>query len=157
MTPLPHRYDVELTGTPAGCIASSAGVPDMAVAPPTQYDGPGDAWSPEQMLLSAVAACFVFTFRAVARATHTPFVSIDVTAAGTVARPMKTVRFVEIVLHPRIAVPAGTDHARVLATVDQSEARCLIAASLSCPVRVEANIVEAASEPLADTPAPVAA
>jgi organic hydroperoxide reductase OsmC/OhrA len=142
MTPLPHHYHVELTGTPAGCVASSAGVPDMTIAPPTQYDGPGDTWCPEQMLLSAVAACFVFTFRAVARAMKTPFVSVDVSASGTVAKAAGVVRFVEIVLYPRITVPAGSDRDRLLTTVDQSENRCLVAASLSVPVRVEMQVVE---------------
>ena len=142
MTPLPHKYHVELSGTPAGCVASSEGAPDIAMAPPPQYGGPGDAWSPEQMVLAAAAACFVFTFRAVARAMKTPFVSVDISASGTVAKPAGVVRFVEVVLYPRITVPAGTDRDRLLTTVDQSEDCCLVAASLSVPVRVEMQVVE---------------
>jgi uncharacterized OsmC-like protein len=30
------------------------------------FDGPGDAWSPENLLLAAVQSCFLFTFQAVA-------------------------------------------------------------------------------------------
>jgi hypothetical protein len=65
-----------------------------------------------------------------------------VSASGTVARSTGVVRFVEVVLHVRLTVPAGSDRNRLrLATAD-SENRCLIAASLSCPVRLETEIVE---------------
>jgi organic hydroperoxide reductase OsmC/OhrA len=142
MKPLPHSYRVALRGTSVGYVASSDGVPDIAMAPPRQYDGPGDVWSPEQMLLAAVASCFVFTFRSVARAMQATFADLDVSASGTVARSTGVVRFIDIVLHVKLTVPAGSDRNRLrLATAD-SENRCLIAASLSCPVRLETEIVE---------------
>ena len=109
------------------------------------------------MLLSAAAACFVLTFRAVAHATKTPFVSVNVSASGTVAKQAGVVRFVDIVLYPRITVPAGADRERLLATVDQSEDRCLIAASLSVPVRIEMPVVEDEGASETSHPAPAAA
>ena len=55
MKPLPHHYEVRLTGGPEGYAAlSSAGVPELRSAPPLDFDGPGDAWSPEYLLLAAV-------------------------------------------------------------------------------------------------------
>ena len=67
MTPLPHWYTVELTGGPAGYARVSAdALPDVRIASPVQYGGPGDAWTPEHLLLAAVQACFLFTFRALA-------------------------------------------------------------------------------------------
>jgi hypothetical protein len=45
--PLPHRYDVRLTGGPAGhATLSAADVPDLRSASPLEFGGPGDAWSP---------------------------------------------------------------------------------------------------------------
>jgi organic hydroperoxide reductase OsmC/OhrA len=37
------------------------GLPDLRSAPPLGFDGPGDAWSPEHLLLAAVETCFLFT------------------------------------------------------------------------------------------------
>jgi hypothetical protein len=55
MKSLPHHYGVHLTGGPAGYAqVSSAGLPELRTAPPADYDGRGDAWSPEQQLLASV-------------------------------------------------------------------------------------------------------
>jgi organic hydroperoxide reductase OsmC/OhrA len=65
MKPLPHRYETRLVGGPADYATLSAeGVEDLRSAPPADFDGPGDAWSPELMLMAAVETCFLFTLRA---------------------------------------------------------------------------------------------
>jgi len=62
MKPLPHHYDVRLAGGPDGYATSSADrVPELLCAAPADFDGPGDAWSPEYLLLGAVQTCFLFT------------------------------------------------------------------------------------------------
>lgn len=61
MKPLPHTYEVRLSGGPEGYTAVSVeGLPDLRSAPPADFDGPGDAWSPEHLLLAAVETCFLF-------------------------------------------------------------------------------------------------
>jgi peroxiredoxin-like protein len=142
--PLPHRYDVRLNGGPAGYARLSAGgLPDLTTAPPSDYDGPGDAWSPEHLLLASVETCFLFTLRAVARLSKIDFLDLDLEATGTVDRQDGVTRFVEIVLRPRVRVPAGTDRERVLRVLEKSEKGCLVTASLSTPVRLEPEILEA--------------
>jgi peroxiredoxin-like protein len=143
MAPLPHIYDVTLTGGREGyCTASAPGLTDLRTAPPVQFGGPGDAWSPEHLLLASVATCFVLTFRAVARAGQMPFQAIDVRATGTVAKQAGAVRFTEIVIQARISVAAGADRERLIELVAKTEDRCLVSASLSTPVRVEPEVVE---------------
>ena len=145
MKPLPHRYDVQLAGGPAGYgRVSSAGLPELRTAPPADYDGPGDAWSPEHLLLASVETCFLFTLRPIARLSKVDFGSIELDATGTVARQDHTVRFTEIVLHVRLTVPAGTDRDHVRHVLDRCGRACLVSASLSTPVRLEADIQEAA-------------
>ena len=87
MKPLPHDYDVELIGGPQGyATVSAAGVTDLTTAPPREFDGPGDAWSPEHLLLASVQACFLFTLRAIARVSKVEFTRLELDATGTVAR-----------------------------------------------------------------------
>src|SRR5690606_26214780 len=84
MKPLPHQYDVHLTGGPSGYAQLSApGLPQLQTAPPAEYDGPGDAWSPEHLLLAAVQACFLFTLRAVAKMSKLEFTALELDAIGT--------------------------------------------------------------------------
>lgn len=145
MTPLPHHYDVRLTGGPAGYAhVSSAGLPGLDTAPPREFDGPGDAWSPEHLLLASVQTCFLFTLRAVAHASAFQFSALAVEARGTVAREGGVTRFTQILLRPKLLVPPGTDRERAKRILEKSERACLVTASLSTPVHLEAEIVEEA-------------
>ena len=142
MKPLPHRYDVHLTGGSAGCaVLSAPGVPELKSAPPVDFDGPGDAWSPEHLLLAAVEACFLFTLRAVAKASKIDFVSLELAAEGTVDRQDGVTRFTEIVLRPRLTIPPGAVRARALWVLHKSEKACLVSATLSTPVRLDPELV----------------
>jgi peroxiredoxin-like protein len=142
MKPLPHHYDVRLSGGAAGYAALAApGTPELKSAPPLDFDGPGDAWSPEHLLLAAVGSCFFFTVRAVAKASKIDFVSLDVSAEGTVDRQAGVTRFTEIVLRPRLTLPPGTDRSRARRLLERSEKSCLVSASLAAPVRLEPEIV----------------
>lgn len=146
MKPLPHHYDVRLVGSPSGyAVLSTAGVPDLPTAPPMDFDGPGDAWSPEHLLLAAVQSCFMSTMRSVARASKVDFVSLEIDATGTVDRHEGVTRFTEIVLRPRLVIPEGADHERALRVLAKTEQNCLVSASLSTPIRLEPEVASVAS------------
>ena len=143
MKPLPHGYEVHLSAGPSGYARlSTPGVPDLRAAAPSDYDGPGDAWSPEHLLLAAVQTCFLLTFRVVAHASKIEFAALDIATAGTVDRHDGITRFTEIVLRPRLTVPAGTDRNRALRALESTEKSCLVSASLSTPIRLEPEVVE---------------
>ena len=141
MEPLPHRYDVRLSGGPTGYATVSVdGVPDVKAAPPADFDGPGDAWSPEHLLLAAVETCFLFTLRAVAQASRIEFTALEVAAEGTVDRRDGVMRFTQIVLRPRLTLPPDADRTRALRAMEKSEKACLVSASLQTPIRLEPEI-----------------
>ncbi len=142
MQPLPHHYDVHLDADATGYAeVRSPGLRPLRVHAPADFDGPGDAWSPEHLLLVAVEACFLLTFRAVATASRMPFVAMSIATTGTADRNHGRTRFTEIVLEPTITVPDGTDLEKARRLVDKAEQACLISASLSTPVRVTARFV----------------
>ena len=141
MKPLPHHYDVRLTGGPAGYAKLSVqGAPDLRSAPPVDFDGPGDAWSPEHLLLAAVETCFLFTLRSVAQASRIEFTSLELSCEGTVDRKDGATRFTQIVLRPRLTIPPGGDRNRAVRAMEKSEKACLVSASLSTPIRLEPEI-----------------
>ncbi len=142
MKPLPHSYDVRLAGGPTGyATVSVSGVPGLRSAPPLDFDGPGDAWSPEHLLLAAVETCFLFTLRAVAQASRVEFASLELSATGTVDRKDGVTRFTEIVLRPKLALAPGADRDRALRALEKSERSCLVSASLGTPIRLEPEIM----------------
>jgi len=143
MKPLPHEYDVFLSAGRTGyAVATAPNLPDLRTAPPTDYDGPGDAWSPEHLLLASIEACFVFTLRAVARMQRIDVIGLELDSHGTVDRKDGVTRFTAIVLRPTLTVAAGTDRERALKLLEQSERACLVSSSLSTPIRLEPTVIE---------------
>jgi organic hydroperoxide reductase OsmC/OhrA len=144
MTPFPHTYSSRLTGGPDHpAELSASGVPALRAAPPRQFDGPGDAWSPEQLLLAAVASCFLFTLRAVARVSKYEFTDLQLETTGTVDRQERITRFTNIELRAVLTIPSGADRARAMALLEKTKSACLVSASLSVPVHLDAEIREA--------------
>lgn len=144
MTPFPHRYEVALTDGPVPYARlDAAGRKALTVAPPAEFGGPGDAWSPEHLLLASVQSCFLFTLRAVAKAAALPVPALDVRACGVVDRHDGVTRFTGIVLHVRLGVAPGTDAEMAMRVLERSKRHCLVSASLSTPVTLDAEIVEA--------------
>jgi organic hydroperoxide reductase OsmC/OhrA len=142
MKPLPHLYEVNLFSSPKGyATLLTDGVPELRSAPPRDFGGPGDAWSPEHLLLASVESCFVFTFRAVAEASKFDFLSLEVSGSGTVDRKDGGTRFTDIVLRSRLTLPKGTDPERAKRMLEKGKSACLITASLSVAVRLESEIV----------------
>lgn len=142
MKPLPHSYEVQLVGGADGyATVSAAGIPELQSAPPLDFDGPGDAWSPEHLLLAAVETCFLFTLRSVASASKLEFASLELSGYGKVDRKDGATRFIEIVLRPRLRLSAGADKDRALRILEKSERACLVSASLSTPVRIEPEVL----------------
>jgi organic hydroperoxide reductase OsmC/OhrA len=138
---LPHVYSASAASTPEGDIAlASAGLPAIASAAPTEFGGPGDRWSPETLLVAAVADCFTLSFRAVAAASKLAWTSLDVSATGTLDKVERATRFTRIDVHAALRVPAGVDAARAQRLLERAEQICFISNSLVCPRHLEASV-----------------
>jgi organic hydroperoxide reductase OsmC/OhrA len=94
------------------------------------------------MLLASVQACFLLTMRAIAGPSQLTFISLESSVSGTVDKKDGALRFTEIVIRPRLRVPAGTDRERAMKVMEKSEKACLISASLSTPIRLEPEVIE---------------
>src|SRR5688572_16591582 len=83
MHPYPHSYVAAARAEPAGLVATeSPGLETLHTAPPAQFDGPGNRWSPETLLIASIADCFVLTFRAVSRAARFPWLDVECRVEG---------------------------------------------------------------------------
>jgi len=139
--PYPHHYSVsaEMRGD-APVRLSAPGLPDLESAPPVEFDGPGDRWSPETLLLGAVADCFLLTFRAVARASKLEWKEVRAHAEGTLDRADGGARFTAVRLRAELELPAGGDPATGERLLAKAERACLISRSLACPVALEPTV-----------------
>jgi len=141
MQDLPHVYSVSAKATPEGEVALAApGLPAIASAPPAEFGGPGDRWSPETLLVAAVADCFTLSFRAVAAASRLAWTALDVSATGTLDKVERATRFTRIDVRAALRVPAGVDAARATRLLERAEQICFISNTLVCPRHLEASV-----------------
>jgi peroxiredoxin-like protein len=132
MHPFPHRYVVNAAVRPDGDVPLSMdGVRIIESAPPKEFDGPGNQWSPEGLLTAAVADCFVLSFRAIAAASKFPWQSLEARTEGTLDRIDGKMRFTRFATHAKLQVPEGCDVERARKLLEKAELTCLVANSLS--------------------------
>jgi organic hydroperoxide reductase OsmC/OhrA len=142
MHPYPHHYTVHASAEPAGDVPLNAtGLPPIASAPPAEFDGPGDRWSPETLLCAAVADCFLLSFRAVARASKLDWNSLEASVEGKLDRVDGRSAFTEFVVHAVLRVPAGTDQDRATRLLEKAEHVCLISNSLVAQRRLDPTVI----------------
>ena len=142
MQTLPHSYRASAVAEPEGLVTlASPGLPELPSAPPTEFDGPGDRWSPETLVTAAVADCLVLTFRAVAKASKLDWTSLRLEVEGTLDRADGVMRFVRFVTRATLKVPAGVEEARARRVLEKAERACIISASLKAEGSLEAAIV----------------
>ncbi len=133
MHPFPHRYVVNAAVRPDGDVPLSAdGVRIIESAPPREFDGPGNQWSPEGLLTAAVADCFVLTFRAITAASKFPWISLESRTQGTLDRVDGRMRFTRFDTSARLQLSEGADVERGKKLLERAEATCLVANSLNC-------------------------
>jgi organic hydroperoxide reductase OsmC/OhrA len=132
MHPFPHRYIVNAAARPDGDVPLSAeGMRVIESAPPKEFDGPGNQWSPEGLLTASVADCLVLGFRAIAAASKFAWTSLETRTQGTLDRVEGKMRFTRFDTHAKLQVPAGGDVERAKRLLEKAESSCLIANSLN--------------------------
>ncbi len=141
MKQLPHHYKVSASAAAAGNVElSSDGLPALSSGPPAEFGGSGDLWSPETLLVGALADCYVLTFRAVARASSFPWLRLSCDADGTVDRSDGATRFTRFVIRARLVLAAGGDEARGRRLLEKAKSGCIIGNSLRAEYVLEPTI-----------------
>lgn len=141
MQDLPHHYRVAATAGTEGTITlSTAGVADLRSAAPAEFGGPGDQWSPESLLVAAVADCFVLSFRAVATASRVNWNTIACEVKGKLERIERDIQFTEFAVSVTLDVPPTTDEAKARRALQKAEKVCLITNSLKADSQLTETI-----------------
>ena len=109
----------------------------MVSAPPTQFGGPGDLWSPEDLLVAAVADGFILTFRAIARASKLEWIDLECATEGKLERVDRVTRFTSFNIQAKLTVDADTDLEKARQLMEKAEANCLITNSFTASVHLQ--------------------
>ena len=141
MAELPMEYLTRYRWTREG----AAGSVDIDGHDALPVGGPHDRgrFSPEHLLVSAAEICLANYVVLMAERAKLEINSYDSEALGQLEFEKGAgYRFSTIAIRPRLSVPAGSS-ALARRVVDKAHRACLIARSLTCPVRIEPQIDEA--------------
>jgi organic hydroperoxide reductase OsmC/OhrA len=123
---------------------SAAGKPTILGSADRAFRGDADRYNPEELLVSALAACHMLAFLHLCA-------DAGVVVVGYQDRPIGVMvtedsgmgRFREVVLHPSVTLAADADAAAMPTLHARAHALCFIANSVNFPVRCEPQVERA--------------
>ncbi len=141
MQDLPHHYAVSASAATTSHITlSSDGLADLETAGPAEFGGPGDVWSPETLLVGAVADCLILSFRAIARASRFDWQSLTCDAEGVLDKVDRVTQFTRFDLKAVLTVPEGADRDKARRLLEKAERSCLITNSMRAESHLQAEV-----------------
>jgi organic hydroperoxide reductase OsmC/OhrA len=109
-------------------------------AAPPQFGGLEGRWTPEDLLLSAVASCFTTTFHAVAGFAKLEYTDLEVEVEGTVDKTQTGYCFTRIVIRPRLMISDQQEQARASDLLTKAKGLCLVARALAIAQEFEPHV-----------------
>ena len=141
MQAFPHRYTAKAFASSDSEIKlESAELPTIESAPPVEFGGPGNQWSPETLLVAAVADCFLMTFKAIARASGFSWESLTCEVEGVLNRVDRVTQFTDFTVHVLLYVESESNDTTAKRLLHKAEENCLITNSLSANVYLDIHI-----------------
>jgi peroxiredoxin-like protein len=138
-----------------GLVKSDSAPNAIHFTTPPQFGGVEGRWSPEDLLLSAVASCFTSTFHALAERSSFHFTDLEVEVQGCVNKCESGYLFSEITIRPTVKIATEDDRPRAERLMEKAKRLCLVSRALAVTQKFE-PLVQARSSHV-DTAEPVAA
>ena len=142
MQEFPHHYVVKATAdTDSNVLLESPGLESLTSAGPAEFGGPGDVWSPETLLVAAVADCFILSFRAIARGSKMDWISLACDVVGDLDRIDKVTQFTAFRLKVKLEVPEGIREGKAERLLERAEKSCLITNSMKAESTLDYEVI----------------
>jgi organic hydroperoxide reductase OsmC/OhrA len=106
------------------------------------YRGDAKLYNPEDLLLVALSTCHMLSYLALATRHKLLVLAYEDEPVGTMTLERGGGRFSDVLLRPRVTLPAGADLALAEKLHTNAHEVCFIAASVNFPVRHEARFEE---------------
>jgi len=137
-----HAYRVAAwwTSGRTGLAKSDSAPNAIHFTAPAEFGGLEGRWTPEELLLAAIAGCYTTTFRAVAGSMDLSFTDLQVEAGGTVRKTEAGWSFTQIVVRPNLKIAASEDRERALELLKKAEKLCLVSRAIGTTIKFEPQL-----------------
>ena len=137
-----HQYRVTAWWT-SGCagLAKSDTAPNaIHFTAPAQFGGIEGRWTPEELLLAAVAGCFTTTLRSISSSPQFDYTDLEVEASATLRKMESGYNFSEIVIRPTLKIADDAERALALDLLKKAQRLCLVSRAFAIPMRFEPQL-----------------
>jgi peroxiredoxin-like protein len=137
-----HKYRVVAWWTSGQTgIAKSDSAPNaIHFTAPSQFGGVEGRWTPEDLLMIALASCFTTTFHAIAGHSKFEYTDLAVEAEGTVSKTDTGYGFTEIVIRPNLTIASEENRQQAISLLHKAKALCLVSSALAVPQKFEIQV-----------------
>jgi organic hydroperoxide reductase OsmC/OhrA len=134
-----YRVDAWWASGRSGIAKSDSAPNAIHFTAPTEFGGLEGCWTPEELLLAALAGCLTTTLRAIAGVQFS-LTDLQVEANGIVRKAASGYSFSEIVVRPTLKIADLSEREQALQILKRAESLCLVARALATPLRFEPEI-----------------
>ncbi len=137
-----HKYRVIAwwSAGKAGLAKSDSAPNAIHFTAPAQFGGCEGRWSPEDLLLAAVAGCYTTTFRAVAEYSKFEYNDLEVETQGVIRKVDSGYQFDSIVIRPTVTIASEGDQPRARLLMEKAKRLCLVSRAVSVPQVCEPQV-----------------
>lgn len=125
------------TGLAKSDLAPSA----IHFAAPPQFGGLEGRWSPEDLLLCAVAGCFTTTFRALSDYSKFEYTDLEVVVEGIVRKAESGYEFAGILIRPTLTISNLDERPRADRLLEKAKRLCLVSRVLAIAQTFEPRVL----------------
>jgi len=115
----------------SGLVKSNSAPSAIDFTAPPRFGGVEGRWTPEDLLLGAIASCYTTTFCALAEYSKLNYLDLAVEVQGTLRKAERGYCFGEISICPRLTIVEGEEQQRALRILQKAAATCLVSRLLA--------------------------
>ena len=109
-------------------------------AAPPEFGGVEARWTPESLLLGAIASCFTTTFRALAEHSRFEYADLEVEVAATIEKVKSGYAFSEFRIRPKLSIASDKEQERGMHLLHKAKLLCLVSRAISAPQIFEPKV-----------------
>ena len=137
-----HRYRVFAwwSAGRTGLAKSNSAPTAIHFTAPPEFGGIEGRWTPEDLLLCAIASCYTTTFRALADNSKFEYVDFGVEVEGQVSKAELGYAFGDVVIRPSLSISSEDQRERGLRLLQKAKKVCLVSGALKVAQTLEPQV-----------------
>ncbi|HWW14393.1 MAG TPA: OsmC family protein [Candidatus Dormibacteraeota bacterium] len=127
-------------GSPIGIAVFQPGYSTRGGLQPPAFGGLEGRWTPEDLLLGALASCYTTTFRTLAEYSKFVYTDLQVEVVGVISKAETGYSFVEVSICANLIISQEAEQERAVNLLHKAKGLCLVSRALAISQKFEPKV-----------------